>query len=151
LRLPTSYPLNGWNRETGRAGYQKVCKIVLSFLDAKVKSDSNALGEIDRLAGQKEEVSVQHLGAFAPPPSPLEAAVLANTNGLEAAKQALITSCGEDNLTCCMDADRFNTWGYNLLDQRRSKDALAVFQAERMGASSVSECPGQPRGRVFVG
>jgi len=126
--LPTSYPLNGWNRETGRAGYQKVCKIVLSFLDAKVKSDSNVLGEIDRLAGQNEEISVKHLAAVATPPSPLEAAALANTNGLEAAKQAFITSCGEGNLTSCMDADRFNTWGYNLLGQRRPKDALAVFQ-----------------------
>jgi pimeloyl-ACP methyl ester carboxylesterase len=126
--LPTSYPLNGWNRETGRAGYQKVCKIVLSFLNANVKSDLNALGEIDRLAQQNEGISVKHLGAVAPPPSPLEAAALANTNGLEAAKRAFITSCGEDNLTSCMDADRFNTWGYNLLGQRRPKDALAVFQ-----------------------
>src|ERR1039457_6267844 len=25
--LPTNYPLNGWNRETGRAGYQEGCKI----------------------------------------------------------------------------------------------------------------------------
>jgi len=24
--LPTDYPLNGWNRETGRAGYQNACK-----------------------------------------------------------------------------------------------------------------------------
>jgi pimeloyl-ACP methyl ester carboxylesterase len=126
--LPTSYPLNGWNRETGRAGYEKVCKVVLSFLDAKVKSDSNALGEIDRLAGENEEISVKHLGAVAPSPSPLEAAALANTNGLEAAKRAFITSCGEDNLTSCVDTDRFNTWGYNLLGQRRPKDALAVFQ-----------------------
>ncbi|HEY4766753.1 MAG TPA: hypothetical protein VIH75_23980 [Candidatus Sulfotelmatobacter sp.] len=126
--LPTSYPLNGWNRESGRVGYQKVCKIVLSFLDAKLKSDSNALGEIDRLAGQNEEISVKHLATVAPPPSPPEAAALANKNGLEAAKQAFITSCGEDNLTACMDADRFNTWGYNLLGQRRPKDALTVFQ-----------------------
>ncbi|MFZ0958399.1 MAG: hypothetical protein WAN60_18805, partial [Candidatus Sulfotelmatobacter sp.] len=126
--LPTSYPLNGWNRETGRAGYQKVCWIVLSFLDAKVKSDSNALGEIDRLAGQDEEISLKHMSAVAPPPSPLEAATLANTNSLEAAKQAFITSCGEDHLISCMDVDRFNTWGYNLLGQRRPKDALAVFQ-----------------------
>ena len=126
--LPTGYPLNGWNRETGRGGYQEACKIVLSFLDAKVKSDSNASAEIDRRARQNKEISVTHLAAVPPPPSPLEAAALANTNGLEAAKQAFITSCGEDNLTSCLDADRFNTWGYNLLGQRRPKDALLVFQ-----------------------
>ena len=65
--LPTGYPLNGWNRETGRAGYQEACKIVLSFLDAKLKSDCNALGEIDRNAKQNGEISVKHLGAIPPP------------------------------------------------------------------------------------
>ena len=126
--VPTGDPLNGWNRETGRTGYQNVCTIVLSFLDAKVKSNSNALGEIDHLAGQNEEISLKHSEAVAYSPSPLEAAALVNVNGLETAKQVFITSCGQDNLISCMDADRFNTWGYNLLGQQRPKDALAVFQ-----------------------
>jgi len=55
-------------------------------------------------------------------------AALANRDGLEAAKQAFIVSCGEDSLTSCMDENRFNTWGYNLLGQQRLRDALAVFQ-----------------------
>jgi hypothetical protein len=126
--LPTSYPLNGWNRETGRAGYEEACKFVLSFLDAKVKSDSNALGEIDRLARQNGGISLRHSGAVPPPPSPLEAAALANTNGVEAARHAFITSCGEGNLASCMDESRFNTWGYNLLGQQRQGDALVLFQ-----------------------
>jgi pimeloyl-ACP methyl ester carboxylesterase len=126
--LPTGYPLNGWNRETGRDGYQEACKIVLSFLDGKVKSDSNALAEIDRLARENQELSVKHLSAVSPPPSPLEAAALTGMNGLEAAERAFITSCGEENLTSCMDENRFNTWGYNLMGQQHPKDALAVFQ-----------------------
>jgi Chlorophyllase len=126
--LPTGYPLNGWNRETGRAGYEEACKIVLSFLDSKLKSDANATGEIDRLAEQNREISVKHLVAIPPPPSPLEAADLARTKGLAAAKQAFIVSCGENNLGSCVDADEFNTWGYNLLGQQRPKDALALFQ-----------------------
>ena len=126
--LPTGYPLNGWNRETGRAGYEAACQIVLSFLDSKLKSDPNASQEIDRLARQNGTISIKHLDAVPPPPSPLEAAALANANGLEAAKRAFIESCREENLASCMDADRFNTWGYNLLGQRRPQDALAVFQ-----------------------
>lgn len=126
--LPTSYPLNGWNRETGRAGYQEACRIVLSFLDGKLRADSNALGEMDRLAKQNEEISVKHLVAAPPPPSPLEAAALANANGLDALKRAFIVNCAEENLTACRDAIRFNTWGYHLLGQQRPKDALAVFQ-----------------------
>lgn len=126
--LPTGYPLNGWNRETGRIGYQEVCKIVLSFLDAKVRSDSNTLGEIDLLAKHNKQISVKHFGAVPPPPSPLEAVALANTNGLEAAKRAFLESCGEQSLSACLDENRFNTWGYNLLGQQRPKDALTVFQ-----------------------
>jgi dienelactone hydrolase len=126
--LPTGYALNRWNRETGRAGYQEACKIVHSFLDAKLKSDSDALGEIDRLARQNQEMSVKRLGATPPPPSAPEASAMVNRDGLEAAKQAFITSCGEQNLTSCIDENRFNTWGYSLLGQRRPKDALAVFQ-----------------------
>jgi tetratricopeptide (TPR) repeat protein len=126
--LPTSYPLNGWNRETGRAGYEEACKIVLSFLDAKVKSDSNVVSEIDLLARQNGGISLRHLGAIPPPPSPREAAALGNTDGLDAAKHAFITSCGEGNLASCMDESRFNTWGYNLLGQQRQKDALVLFQ-----------------------
>jgi hypothetical protein len=126
--LPTGYPLNGWNRETGRAGYQEACQIVLSFLEAKLKSDPNALESIDQLARQNGETSIKHLGSIPPPPSPLEASTLAKRSGLEAAKQAFIASCGEDNLTSCMEENRFNTWGYNLLGQQRPRDALAVFQ-----------------------
>lgn len=74
------------------------------------------------------QISVKHFGAVPPPPSPLEAVALANTNGLEAAKRAFLESCGEQNLTACLDENRFNTWGYNLLGQQRPKDALTVFQ-----------------------
>ena len=36
--------------------------------------------------------------------------------------------CGEKEVASCIDANRFNTWGYNLLGQNRPKDALPVFQ-----------------------
>jgi len=126
--LPTGYPLNGWNRETGRAGYQEACKIVLSFLDAEVKSDRNAIADIEHLAGEHKEISLKRLDAVPPPPSPLEAAALVKAKGIEAAKQVFIASCGEDKLTSCMDPDRFNSWGYNLLGKQRPNEALAVFQ-----------------------
>ena len=34
----------------------------------------------------------------------------------------------QDNLTSCLGENRFNTWGYDLLGQHRSRDALAFFQ-----------------------
>jgi len=126
--LPTGYPLNGWNRETGRAGYQAVCRIVLSTLDADLKSDSTAMATTEREMQQRSGITIRHESAVPPPPSPLEAAALTASRGLAAAKAAFIASCGQDALALCMNMDRFNTWGYNLLGQQRSKDALAVLQ-----------------------
>lgn len=126
--LPTGYPLNGWNRETGRAGYQAVCRIVLSTLDADLKSDSTAMTTTEREMQRRSGITIRHESAVPPPPSPLEAAALAASKGLDAAKAAFTVSCGQDALASCMNVDRFNTWGYNLLGQQRSKDALAVFQ-----------------------
>ena len=126
--LPTNYPLNGWNRETGRAGYEQACRIILALLNAKVRSDSQTMEEVDHEVRQMPGVVLRHKDAIPPPPSPLEAAALANRKGLDAAKTAFITSCGKDGVPSCMDVDRFNAWGYNLLGQQRPQDALAVFQ-----------------------
>ncbi len=125
--VPTGYPLNGWSRETGRAGYQNACRIVLSFLNAKLKSDAKATVELNRvheIAG----VTLRHEAAVPPPPSPPEAAAMASAGGIEAAKNAFIASCGQGALGSCMGVERFNTWGYSLLGQQRPKDALALFQ-----------------------
>jgi pimeloyl-ACP methyl ester carboxylesterase len=126
--LPTGYPLNGWNRETGRAGYQAACRIVLSTLDADLKSDSTAMAMTEREMQQRSGITIRQESAVPPPPSALEAAALAASKGLDAAKVAFTVSCGQDALASCMNVDRFNTWGYNLFGQQRSKDALAVFQ-----------------------
>ena len=126
--LPTDYPLNGWKRETGRAGYEQACRTVLAFLDAKLKSKSEAMAEIDHEAQQVNAIELRREVAVPPPPSPLEAAALVEKQGLGAAKNAFVISCGEDAIASCMDINRFNAWGYNLLGQRRPKDALAVFQ-----------------------
>jgi hypothetical protein len=124
--LPTGYPLNGWDRETGRDGYESVCRIVLSMLDAKLKSSSIAPAEFqhDLEAG----ITIRHEKAIPPPPSPLEVAALASAQGFEAAKAAFLLSCGTNGIASCIDRDRFNTWGYNLLGQQRAKDALIVFE-----------------------
>jgi acetyl esterase/lipase len=126
--LPTGYPLNGWNRETGRAGYQRVCRIVLSTLDAETKSVPTAFAELDRVVHETSGVTIRHESAIPLPPSPLEAVALATTKSLDAAKNAFITGCGSKAMESCMNIDRFNTWGYNLLGQQRPKDALAVFE-----------------------
>jgi pimeloyl-ACP methyl ester carboxylesterase len=123
--LPTGYPLNGWNRETGRAGYESVCRILLSVFDAKLKSSSTATAIEHEIT---PAMTIRHENAIPSPPSPLEAATLTSAQGLDAAKAAFLVSCGTGGIASCIDADRFNTWGYNFLGQVRAKDALAVFE-----------------------
>lgn len=101
---------------------------MLSTLDADLKLDSTATTETEREMQNGSGIVVRHESAVPPPPSPLEAAALATNKGLDASKAAFIASCGQDALASCMDVDRFNTWGYNLLGQQRPKNALAVFQ-----------------------
>jgi acetyl esterase/lipase len=126
--LPAGYPPHSWNRETGRAGYETVCRIVLATLDADLKSDSTAIAEMEREIEKKSGITIRHETAVPPPPSPLEAAALINSKGLDAAKAAFTASCGQEALASCMNVDRFNTWGYNLLGKQQAKGALAIFQ-----------------------
>ncbi|WP_188552572.1 hypothetical protein [Edaphobacter dinghuensis] len=119
--LPTDYPLNGWNRETGRDGYESVARTLRSELDAKLKANATASIE------QKPGMTIRHESATPPPPSPLEAATLVAAQGIDKAKAVFLASCGADGIASCIEVDRFNTWGYNLLGQHRAKDALAVF------------------------
>jgi dienelactone hydrolase len=150
--LPTGYPLNGWNRETGRAGYQEVCMIMLSTLDADLKSESTAMTESVREMQKMGGITVRYASAVPPPPSPLVAAALATGNGLDAAKAVFIASCGQDALASCMDVNRFNTWGYNLLGQQRAEDALAVFQLNEWAhPQSANAQDSLPDGLVAVG
>src|SRR5208282_6534417 len=77
---------------------------------------------------KRSGITIRHESAVPPPPSPLETAALAASRGLDAAKAAFTVGCGQDALASCVNVDRFNAWGYSLLGQQRSKDALAVFQ-----------------------
>jgi pimeloyl-ACP methyl ester carboxylesterase len=128
MPLPTGYPLNGWNRETGRDGYESVCKIVFSVLNASLRSRPASSTDLQSELRTTAGMTARHEKAIPPPPSPLEAAALASSQGLDAAKAAFAPSCRTDDIASCVEANRFNTWRYNLLGQQRAKDALAVFE-----------------------
>lgn len=125
--LPTGYPLNGWDRETGRTGYDLVCRLVLLSLDATLKKEPGALAQLDRQTHSSNRVHERTEEGNNPPPSPLEAAQVATTSGLEAAKAALIASCGSGGLASCVSADQFNQWGYIELGQGKHQEALMLF------------------------
>jgi tetratricopeptide (TPR) repeat protein len=126
--ITADYPLNGWNRETAKAGHEHVCTIILAFLEAKVRGNSNALASLSAAVMQAAGGTFRHEDARPLPPSPLESAALVKEKGLVDTKALFSRICGDQEIGGCIDADRFNTWGYDLLGQNRPQDALAVFQ-----------------------
>lgn len=126
--ITSKYPLNGWDRKTGKSGYEHACRIVLAFLDAKVRDDSQAITALAETVGHANGGVLRHEGAALLPPSPLESAALVSKEGLAAVKALFSEICGEQGIGDCVDGDRFNTWGYNLFGQHRPKDALAIFE-----------------------
>jgi Flp pilus assembly protein TadD len=96
------------------------------MLDAKLKLSSTA--PVDLQHDMTDTMAIRHEKAIPPPPSPLEAASLASAQGLEGTKTAFLVSCGTNGIASCIDPDRFNTWGYNLLGQQHAKNALVVFE-----------------------
>jgi dienelactone hydrolase len=125
--LPGS-AVNGWNREIGRTGYERVCRIVLSMLDAQLKSDPSGLAAINREVIQATGLVMRQMEAAVPPPSPADAVALTNEKGFDIAKNEFVSTCGPSALATCVDFNRFNTAAYDLLDQQRARDALVLFQ-----------------------
>ncbi len=126
--ITANYPLNGWNRETAKSGHEQMCRIILAFLDAKVRGDANAATALAAAVERPAGGVLRHQDATPPPPSPLESAALVKEKGLAEAKALFNKICGDQGVRTCIDGDRFNTWGYNLLGQNRPEDALAVFE-----------------------
>ena len=126
--ITADYPLNGWNRETAKAGHEHACTIILAFLEAKVRGNANALASLTAAVAQVAGGTLRHEDARPLPPSPLESAALVKEKGLADTKALFSRICGDQDVGACIDADRFNTWGYNLLGQNRPQEALALFQ-----------------------
>jgi len=126
--ITAKYPLNEWNRETAKAGHEHVCTIILAFLAAKARDNANALASLTAAVAQAAGGTLRYEDARPLPPSPLESAALVKEKGLADTKALFSRICGDQDIGACIDADRFNTWGYNLLGQNRPQDALAVFQ-----------------------
>lgn len=122
------YANTGWNRKTAKHGHQHTCRIILDFLDGKVKGDLRAAEKIRQTVERAEGSTLKRVPADLAPPSPPEAIALANNESLEGVKRILTRICSEQPVSVCVDANSFNTFGYDLLGQKRGKDALVVFE-----------------------
>ena len=127
FRIPIApkYANTGWNRDTAQRGHQQAAQIVLEFLNEHMNNDRVAVGIQEMIRGI-EGSTFAHLNAGPSVPSPQEAIALANDRGFEALKTLLVSACGEPPAIGCIDANMFNSKGYELLGQR-ANDALVLF------------------------
>ena len=121
------YAGTGWNRETGKLGYQQACRIVLGFLNDKLQMASGA-SALRNEVGRLERSVVRELAGGAAPPSPPEAVAFAGREGIEALKKRVAEICGDPGLGSCVDAGAFNSYGYELLGHSRKADAVTIFE-----------------------
>lgn len=122
------YANTGWNRETAQRGYQHLCRIVLTFLYENVKGDPQSADKLRQIVQHMEGSSFKHIAAQPAPPSPPEIVALASRKGLDGVKTLLTKIAGEQPVSACVDAALCNSYGYDLLGQKRPKEALVVFE-----------------------
>lgn len=126
--IKTNYLNTGWDRETGRRGFEATCGIVLGFLDDKLKEDTAGAERFRETVRISKGSTFVHLGGVCAPPSPREAVALANQRGIDALRSIFMEASGEQPAGSCVDPALFNTYGYELLGQHQTKDALVIFE-----------------------
>jgi pimeloyl-ACP methyl ester carboxylesterase len=122
------YTGTGWDRRTAQSGYQYSCRVVLEFLNVTVKGEAGATARLDTLLRSGDRTHEERLAAVPVPPAPDEAAALVTGSGLDLAKEQFRLACAGGAVAACVDANQFNAYGYELLGQKRSRDAIYIFE-----------------------
>lgn len=126
--LPSpKYANTGWNRDTARRGYEHAARIVLEFLNEHMIGTERAADRLGEMIRGIDGSTFAHLKAGPSAPAPQEAIVLAHDRGFESLQTLLVSACGEPPADGCIDANIFNTSGYELLAQH-ANDALVLFK-----------------------
>lgn len=109
------YDGTGWNRATGRLGYENSARIVLEYLTARL---SGALADAPISSIEAVPGARFRLVKAAPPiPSPSEAIQIAKDGGLKALKSLIQHACPGSAPARCVDQQLFNSSGYNFMSR----------------------------------
>jgi hypothetical protein len=126
--IKPNYESTGWDRETGRRGYEDACRIVLGFLDDKLKGEIAATARCREAVQRSKGSDLRQFDAGLAPLSLRESLALGKQAGIDAVK-SIITKCSaERQVGSCVDAGSFNTYGSELLGQHQAEDAVVIFQ-----------------------
>jgi dienelactone hydrolase len=126
--IRSEYVNTGWARATAARGYEHTCRIVLAFLNENVKREAGGSEEFQRTIERVQGINLRHLTADPVPPSPRECAAMGSTSSLDQIKALFEKGCRDQPMSACVDADSFNSYGYDLLGQQRGRDALLLFE-----------------------
>ncbi len=127
VSISPKYANTGWNRDTAQRGYEQAARIVLEFLNERMINGNRVGDSLQEMIRGIDGGTFAHLSAGPSAPSPREAVSLARDRGFEALRTLLVSACGEPPAIGCIDANMFNSKGYELLGQR-ANDALVLFK-----------------------
>jgi predicted dienelactone hydrolase len=119
------YANTGWDRSTGRRAYEAMCAIVLAFLDEHTGQHADTATRFSA-AVARGSGEVRTLAALPPPLSPDESVALA-AQGADEPKKWFVACAGDEAVASCVDAQRFNTAGYERLTLNQPRDAFTLF------------------------
>ena len=126
--VDAKYQATGWDRGTARRGYELACRLVLEFLNETVNGEAAAKVRLDALMRREGRLDVERLAPLPTAPAPDEVPALAAASGLDGVKEQFRAACQDRAPAACVDAGQFNSYGYDLLGQKRGRDAIAVFE-----------------------
>jgi hypothetical protein len=127
--VPTQprYANTGWDRGTGRQAFETMCALVLAFLDKHALQQPDAAARF-HTAAQRGDAAIRSLPALPAPLSPDEALALATRSDGDGPKKWLAACAGEESVASCVDAQRFNSAGYERLGRNQPREALMLFE-----------------------
>ena len=117
-----------WTRETGYRGHQDVCRLVLDFLDEKLKGDSSGSRRLREDVARATEGVLKIEAGVPAPPSTNDLANLISTRGLEAATAIVDKYRRELPDERIVDQNVLNSVGYNLIAERKFSEAIKVLR-----------------------
>jgi dienelactone hydrolase len=126
--INSEYATTAWNRATERQGFENVCQIVRAFLDQNVNGHNGSSSAFAQSIERAKGSSFRHVAASCAAPSPLECIELARQKGMDGLHSIFAKSTGEQPPGSCVDLGLFNTYGYELLGQHLTNQALVVFE-----------------------
>lgn len=129
--LPSTYTAaageHPWSRESGYRGYLLACEIVKNYLDSIFTDHADPSAPLEAVMAEAQDVTYKHMSGMAVPPSAEDFLRIIHNQG-EGSTIALAKRLAtQAPLEWIVDEQAFNAYGYELLNDKKVADAVAIF------------------------